>query len=84
MSDQALVLYGQTIWGANFKSNPKTDRRKAVNAILFGFQADHSTRLQSMKLVDHITLNFNINMLTAAVILPWIGGFDGDSISKGL
>jgi hypothetical protein len=37
------------------------------NANQFGFRARHSTTLQCMSLTDHVTLNFNNNMSTAAV-----------------
>jgi hypothetical protein len=40
-----------------------------LSASQFGFHADHSTALQYMRLADHATLNFNNNMLTAAVFL---------------
>jgi hypothetical protein len=40
-----------------------------LNASLFGFCVRHSTTLQYMKFTDHVTLNFNNNMYTAAVFL---------------
>jgi hypothetical protein len=47
-----------------------------LNASQFGFRADHSTTLQCMRLADHITLNFNNNMSTAAVFLDIEKAFD--------
>jgi hypothetical protein len=45
--------------------------RNLLNASQFGFRACHSTTLQctSMRLADHVTLQFNSNMFTAAVFL---------------
>jgi hypothetical protein len=43
------------------------EERTVLNASQFGFRADHSTTLQCMRLADHVTLNFNNNMATAAV-----------------
>jgi hypothetical protein len=43
--------------------------RGVPNASQFGFYARHSTTLQCMRLMDHITLNFNSNMSMAAVFL---------------
>jgi hypothetical protein len=43
--------------------------RNLHNASQFGFCARHSTTLQCMRLADHMTLNFNNNMSTAAVFL---------------
>jgi hypothetical protein len=40
-----------------------------LNASQFGFRASHSMTLQCMRLTDHVTLNFNNNMSTAAVVL---------------
>jgi hypothetical protein len=40
-----------------------------LNASQFGFHARHSMILQCMRLADHVTLNFNNNMSTAAVFL---------------
>jgi hypothetical protein len=39
-----------------------------LNAGQFAFRARHSTTLQCMRLMDHVTLNFN-DMSTAAVFL---------------
>jgi hypothetical protein len=43
------------------------EERGPLNASQFGFRAHHSTTHQSMRLTDHVTLNFNNNMSTAAV-----------------
>jgi hypothetical protein len=43
--------------------------RNLLNASQFAFRADHSTTLQCMRLVDHITRNFNNNMSLSAVFL---------------
>jgi hypothetical protein len=40
-----------------------------LNASQFGFRGRHSTTLQCMRLADHVTLNFNNKMYTAAVFL---------------
>jgi hypothetical protein len=45
------------------------EERNLLNASQFGFRADHSTTLQCMRREDHVTLNFNSNMSTAAVFL---------------
>jgi hypothetical protein len=42
-----------------------------ANANQFGFRIDHSMTLQCMRLADHITLNFNNNMPTAAVLFGY-------------
>jgi hypothetical protein len=47
-----------------------------LNASQFGFHACHSTTLQCMRLVDHVTLHFNNNMSTAAVFLDIEKAFD--------
>jgi hypothetical protein len=47
-----------------------------LNSSQFGFRADHSTTLQCMRLQDHITLNLNKNMSTAAVFLDIEKAFD--------
>jgi hypothetical protein len=47
-----------------------------LNASQFGFRACHSTTLQCMRLADHVTLNFNSNMSTAAVFLDIEKVFD--------
>jgi hypothetical protein len=40
-----------------------------LNASQFGFLARHNTTMRCMRLMDHITMNFNNNMSTAAVFL---------------
>jgi hypothetical protein len=45
------------------------EERGLLNESQFGFRARHSTTLQCMKLTDHVALNFNKNMSTAAVFL---------------
>jgi hypothetical protein len=40
------------------------------------FRANHNTTLQCMKLTDHVTLNFNNKMSTAAVFLDIEKAFD--------
>jgi hypothetical protein len=45
------------------------EERNLLNTSQFYFRADHSTTLQYMRLADHITLKFNINMSTATVFL---------------
>jgi hypothetical protein len=52
------------------------DERGLLNASQFGFRARHSTTLQCMRLADHITLNFNNKMSTAAVFLDIEKAFD--------
>jgi hypothetical protein len=47
-----------------------------LNAGHFGFRALHSTTLQCMRLTDHVTLNFNNKMYTAAVFLDIKNAFD--------
>jgi hypothetical protein len=55
-------------------------RRLELNNLLtanqFGFRARHSTTLLCMKLADHVTLNFNNNMSTAAAFLDTEKAFD--------
>jgi hypothetical protein len=43
------------------------EEKGLLNASQFGFRARHSTTLQLMRLMDHMTLNFNNAMSTAAV-----------------
>jgi hypothetical protein len=50
--------------------------RNLLNASQFGFRAHHSTTLQCIRLVDHVTLNFNNNMSTATVFLDIEKAFD--------
>jgi hypothetical protein len=45
------------------------EERGVLNASQFGFHARHSTTLQCMRLMDHVTLNFYNNMSTSAVFL---------------
>jgi hypothetical protein len=45
------------------------DERGLLNASQFGFRARQSTTLQCIRLADHVTLNFNKKMSTAAVFL---------------
>jgi hypothetical protein len=53
-----------------------TGGRNLLNASQFGFHARHSTTLQCMRLTDHVTLNFNNRMSTAAVFLDIEKAFD--------
>jgi hypothetical protein len=46
-----------------------TEERGLFNSSQFGFHAHHSITLQCMKLMGHVTLNFNNNMSMAAVFL---------------
>jgi hypothetical protein len=52
------------------------EERGMLNASQFGFRASHSTILQCMRLTEHVTLNFNNNMSTAAVFLDIEKAFD--------
>jgi hypothetical protein len=52
------------------------DERGLLNASQFDFRARHSTTLQCMRLADHVTLNFNNKMSTAAVFLDIEKAFD--------
>jgi hypothetical protein len=45
------------------------DEKGLLNAGQFEFRGCNSTTLQCMRLTDHVTLNFNNNMSTAAVFL---------------
>jgi hypothetical protein len=47
-----------------------------LNASQFVFRARHSTTLQCVRLTDHVTLNFNNKMSTAAVFLDIEKAFD--------
>jgi hypothetical protein len=42
----------------------------------FGFRTSHSTTLQYMRFTEHVTLNFNNNMSTAAICLDIEKAFD--------
>jgi hypothetical protein len=53
-----------------------TEDRSLLNASHFGFRADQSTTLQCMRLAEQVTLNFSINMSTAAVFLDIEKAFD--------
>jgi hypothetical protein len=50
--------------------------RNLLNASHFGFCERHSMTLQCMRLADHVTLNFNNKMHTAAVFMDIEKGFD--------
>jgi hypothetical protein len=50
--------------------------RNLLNASQFGFRACYSTTFQCMMLTDHVSLNFNNNMSTAAVFLDIEKAFD--------
>ncbi|PNF42024.1 hypothetical protein B7P43_G12302 [Cryptotermes secundus] len=52
------------------------EERGLLNASQFGFRARQSTTLQCMRLADHVTLNFNNKMSTAAVFLDIEKAFD--------
>jgi hypothetical protein len=52
------------------------DEKNLCNASQFGFRANYSTTLQWNRLTDHITLNFNNEMSTAAVFLDIEKAFD--------
>jgi hypothetical protein len=52
------------------------EERSLLNAGQFCFCARHSTTLQCMRLTDHVTLNFNNKMSTAAVFLVIEEAFD--------
>jgi hypothetical protein len=54
----------------------KTQKRGLLNENQFGFYDRHSTTLQCMKLTNHVILNFNNNMSTAAVFLDIEKAFD--------
>jgi hypothetical protein len=45
------------------------EERNLPNASQFNFHARHSTTLRCMRLMDHVSLNFNNNMSTAAIFL---------------
>jgi hypothetical protein len=45
------------------------DERGMLDVSQFGFRAHHSTTLQCVRLTDYVTINFNSNMSTTAIIL---------------
>jgi hypothetical protein len=45
------------------------EERGLLNASQIGFRTRHSTTPQCKRLMDHVTLNFNSNMSTAAIFL---------------
>jgi hypothetical protein len=45
------------------------EKRSQLNASQFGFRERHSTTLQFMRFTNNMTLNFNSNMSTVAVVL---------------
>jgi hypothetical protein len=53
-----------------------TEEKGLINAGQFGFRARHSKTLQCMRRTDHVTLNFNNIMSTAAVFLDIEKAFD--------
>jgi hypothetical protein len=53
-----------------------TGGKNLLNASKFGFRARHSIALQCMRLADHVTLNLNNKMSTAAVFLNTQKAFD--------
>jgi hypothetical protein len=76
-SDQPPVHDGQTVQKVILKFVQKhIEERGLLNASQFGFRASHSTTLQCMRLTDHVTLNFNNKMSTAAVFLDIEKAFD--------
>jgi hypothetical protein len=52
------------------------DEKGLLTASQFGFRPRQSTILQLMRLTDHVTLNFNNEMSTAAVFLDIEKAFD--------
>jgi hypothetical protein len=50
--------------------------KNLLNASQFGFHEHHSMTLQCMRLLDHVTINFNNKMTTAAVFLDIEKVFD--------
>jgi hypothetical protein len=52
------------------------ERKHLLNASQFGIRVNHSITFQCMRLTDHVTLNFNNNMSTAAVFLDIKKAFD--------
>jgi hypothetical protein len=52
------------------------EERVLLNASQFGLRACHSTTLPYMRLMDHVTLNFNNKIFTAVVFLDNENAFD--------
>jgi hypothetical protein len=50
--------------------------RNLLNANQFGFRERHDTTMQCVRLADHVTLNLNNKMSTAAVFLDIAKAFD--------
>jgi hypothetical protein len=55
------------------------EERGLLNASHFGFRASHSTTLQCLRLIDHVTLNFNNNKMSMAAVF-----FDTGTWHSGL
>jgi hypothetical protein len=53
-----------------------TEERGLINASQFGFHACHSIPFQHMRLMGHMTLNFNNNISMAVVFLGIKKAFD--------
>jgi hypothetical protein len=47
----------------------QAEEKNLLSACQFGFCEHHSMRLQCMRLMDHMTLNFNNNISMATVFL---------------
>jgi hypothetical protein len=54
----------------------QVEEKGMLNTNQFGFRARHSTTLQCMRLADHVTLNNNNKMSTAAMFLDIEKAFD--------
>jgi hypothetical protein len=68
-SNQPLSHYGKLFEKLLLRTIQKhTEERNLLNASQFGFRVGHSTALQCMRLVDHVTLNFNNNMSGCCVL----------------
>jgi hypothetical protein len=52
------------------------EERGLLNGRQFGFRACHGTTLQCMRVTDHVTVNFNNSMSTAAIFLDIEKAFD--------
>jgi hypothetical protein len=69
-SDLPPVHDGQTISNIFLNTLQKhTDERGMLNESQFGFRVRHRTTAQCMRLTDHVTLNFDNKISTAAVFL---------------